>query len=340
MLDDANGDLRPEDFPQSDFAAHSTSGSGSRADSTDDPEPADSGPVRADDAVLDGEALDALWDFGDPAGSETRFRHRLSDLPPGSHAAAELRTQLARAMGLQGRFDEAAAQLDEVAATLGDGPSDPDDRPVLRARLDLERGRVLNSGGAPQDAVPFFRRALDGATAAGDDFLAADAAHMLAIADHDNADDWTRRGLAVVDASSDARTARWAGSLHNNLGWSLHDAGKFDEALDEFHGALDAYRAAGTDEQVRVARWAIARCLRSLRRYDEALAIQTELAEGPSDGYVDEEIGELLLAMGRAAEARPHFAVAAEKLGADEWLVSHEAERLERLRLLGGPDQH
>jgi tetratricopeptide (TPR) repeat protein len=295
--------------------------------------------VTADDPALDSEALDALWDFGDPAGSETRFRQRLSDMPPGSHAAEELRTQLARAMGLQGRFDEAAAQLDEVAATLGDDPGDLDDRPVLRARLDLERGRVLNSGGAPQDAVPLFRRALDGATAAGDDFLAADAAHMLAIADRDNADDWTRRGLAVVNASSHARTARWAGSLHNNLGWSLHDAGKFDEALDEFHGALDAYRAAGTDEQVRVARWAIARCLRSLRRYDEALTIQTELSEGPSDGYVDEEIGELLLATGRGAEARPHFAVAAEKLGADEWLVSHEAERLERLRILGGLDQ-
>src|SRR5580765_3893156 len=109
MLDDANGDLRPDDLPQSDSASHSAS----RAESADDPQqPADSGPAAADDAVLDGQALDALWDFGDPVGSETRFRQRLSDMPPGSHAAEELRTQLARAMGLQGRFEEAAAQLD------------------------------------------------------------------------------------------------------------------------------------------------------------------------------------------------------------------------------------
>jgi tetratricopeptide (TPR) repeat protein len=287
--------------------------------------------------------LDDLWDFGDPAASEARFRATLAGDAAPTQATQELRTQLARALGLQGRFDEATAVLDGVAADLtglrrdAGGMEASPDRPVLRARLALERGRVANSGGSPTAAVPLFREALDTAAAAGDDFLAADAAHMLAIADRGHSDDWTRRGLQIVSASADARTARWAGSLHNNLGWSLHDAGRPDEAVEEFRAALEAYRVAGTPEQVRMARWAVARCLRSLERYDEALAIQTELAREPSDGYVDEELGELLLVAGRRDEAAAHFAVAAEKLGADTWLVEHEPDRIARLRSLGGP---
>lgn len=306
---------------------------------SDDPalrEPATPAPIddaaQPTDAALPGSVLDELWDFGDPAASEARFRQRLADGGDGALASAELRTQLARALGLQGRFDEANAVLDEVEAQGGGYAVVP----VLAARLALERGRVLNSSGSRTEAVPPFERALERATAAGDDFLAADAAHMLAIADRDHADDWTRRGLDIVGGSSDARTQRWAGSLHNNLGWSLHDAGHYDEALEQFEGALTAYRSAGTPDQVRMARWAVARCLRSLVRYQDALDIQTELAGGPSQGYIEEELGELLLALDRPEEAAPYFSTAAEKLGADDWLVEHEPERIERLRSLGG----
>jgi hypothetical protein len=50
---------------------------------------------------------------------------------------------------------------------------------------------------------------------------------------------------------------------------------------------------------------------------------------------VDEELGECLLALGRADEARRYFALAYEKLSADSWLVQNESARLERLRALG-----
>jgi tetratricopeptide (TPR) repeat protein len=239
---------------------------------------------------------------------------------------------VARALGLQGRFDEADALLDTIATDPAGAPA----HPVVGVRRDLERGRLRNSAGDPAAARPLFRSALRQAEESGLDFLAADAAHMLAIADPDGAERWTRRGLAVVQRSDDPRCARWAGSLHNNLGWSRHDAGDHAAALAEFQAALAAYRAGGTDEQVRVARWTVARCLRSLGRLDEALAIQTELASGPSDGYVDEEIGELLLALGRGGDAVPHFAAAARRLGADGWLAEHEPGRIERLRRLGG----
>jgi len=54
--------------------------------------------------------IDALWNFDDPIASEGRFRAAadaadLTDRPI-------LLTQLARALGLQGRYDEAARLLD------------------------------------------------------------------------------------------------------------------------------------------------------------------------------------------------------------------------------------
>jgi tetratricopeptide (TPR) repeat protein len=84
----------------------------------------------------------------------------------------------------------------------------------------------------------------------------------------------------------------------------------------------------------------VARCLRSLGRIDEALAIQRALltefeAEGSADGYVFEELGECLLALRRRDEARPFFARAHEELSKHAERDGLAAERLERLRALG-----
>jgi hypothetical protein len=53
-----------------------------------------------------------------------------------------------------------------------------------------------------------------------------------------------------------------------------------------------------------------------------------------ADGYVFEEIGECLLALNRAVEARPYFAKAYETLSQDEWLRDREPARLARLKEL------
>lgn len=52
-------------------------------------------------------------------------------------ARAVLETQLARALGLQARYDEADRVLERIDAPL----------PAIRARASLERGRLRNSGG-------------------------------------------------------------------------------------------------------------------------------------------------------------------------------------------------
>ena len=231
---------------------------------------------------FDGARLDELWDFSDPAASETRFRQELLRLEPGSVRYAEMRTQIARALTLQHLEAEATAELDAVAAA---GP----DHPQVEARVRLERGRVHNSNGRPSEAVGHFVAAVAAARTAGDDFLLVDALHMLAIADGDRSDEWSGTALEIAAGTADQRTRRWIGSLRNNLGWSLHDHGDFAGALEQFEGALAAYRSMGSAEQIRIAEWAIARTYRSLGRFDEALAIQLRLLEGPEDGYVSED---------------------------------------------------
>lgn len=214
--------------------------------------------------VIDQETLDALWDFGDPAGSEARFRESRDP---------ELRTQLARALGLQGRFDEAHAVLDEGEVPI---------------RTSLERGRLYNSAGEARKAIPLFELAAKQAHTVHHDFLEIDALHMLAIADTENAETHTDAALAIVERSGDIRSKRWATSLYNNIGWHLHDAGNPQQALERFQSAQSS---AATDQQNFWARWAVARCLRTLGRDHEARAIQLQLQqEEPDDEDVRAEL--------------------------------------------------
>lgn len=271
--------------------------------------------------------LAELWDFNQPDVSEQRFRDALVTAT-GSDALV-LRTQLARALGLQRRFEEADAELDAV-------PDSPD--PLVRTYRELERGRVRNSSGDPGAAQPHFLAALAEAESAGLDHLAADAAHMMAIATPGEAQiPWAERALAIASASDDPRARRWVGSVSNNLGWTLHGLGRYDEALAVWQQALAFREEQGDPGPLRVAQWTVARGLRSLGRYDDALAIQRELVgKVESDGYVQEELGELMLATGRPDDARPHFARAYEVLSQDIWLAANEQARLARLAELGG----
>ena len=274
--------------------------------------------------------LEALWDFSDPTASEQRFLAALADAD--GEDAAVLRTQLARALGLQRRFAEASELLSAV---------DPGDSTLAAAYLDLERGRVLNSGGDPAAARPRFVSALERAEAGGLDFLAADAAHMLAVTESGEAQvPWAERALRIARASDDPRARRWVGSITHNLGWTMHDLGRYDEALRYFERALQFRAEQGDPQQIKVARWTVGRCLRSLGRYDEALALQRELRQdGPGAGYIDEELGELLLITGHPDAAAEHFTTAYRLLSGDGRLAAEQPERLRRLADLGAAHQ-
>ncbi|MGO4492542.1 hypothetical protein AB4Y86_10695 [Arthrobacter sp. 2YAF22_2] len=200
--------------------------------------------------MLNQQTLDQLWDFDDPALSETRFRAAITDAAYDADERAELATQLGRSIGLQGRYEEADALLDSI-----DG-----DEPTVAVRVLLERGRVLNSSGHAEMAVPLFEQAAELADHLSEEFLAVDALHMLAIADPAHAETWTRSALEYASTVHDLRTKRWMVSLHNNLGWTLHEAGRCAEAMVEFQLAEQWAERVGTPRQQELARAAINDC--------------------------------------------------------------------------------
>jgi len=272
--------------------------------------------------------IDALWEYADPAASEARFRAALA-AASGDNVRLELLTQIARTHSLRGDLASAHRVLDEIEPRLASAGVAP------RVRALLERGRCFNSAGEPARARPLFEAALRQAEAARLDGLAVDAAHMIAITHGGSvqAIEWNRRGLALARASQDAKARALIPALLNNLAWDLHDMRRYAEALPLFEEALAEWRARRAPEQTRVAQWSVARCLRSLGRHEEALAMQRRLEALPTtDGHVFEEIAENLAALHREAEARPYFARAADELGKDPQFVKTEAARLESLR--------
>ena len=152
---------------------------------------------------------------------------------------------------------------------------------------------------------------------------------------------WNERAVAHATNSADPSARRWLATLQNNIGWAYAAAGRYADALPAFEAALRLRREQGRPSSIRVARYAVAKTHRLLGRPAEALAEQEailrecELANEP-DGYVYEEVAVCLLALGRAAEARPHFARAYELLSKDPWFPRDEAPRLARMKQLGG----
>jgi len=274
------------------------------------------------------------WNFDDPAASEAAFRQALVERPSGDDGLV-LQTQIARTFGLRSRFDEAHALLDTLEPQLAGAGAEP------RVRWLLERGRTFRSSKQPDRARPLFVEAAERAHAARLEALEVDALHMIALVETAPQAQlqWNRKALALAAAAADPAARNWDASLANNIGMSLHDAGRYDEALASFRTALAARERIDNAGRTRVAHWMIAWTLRSLGRHDEALAIlrrlEAEYSEaGKPDGHVFEEIGENLLAQRQAEASRPYFARAWQVLSADTSLGRPDDARLARLERL------
>lgn len=281
--------------------------------------------------------FDSLWNYADPAETERQFRALLprAEASGDESYTLQLLSQIARTQGLQRQFAAAHETLNGVERRLPPAAS------LTRVRYLLERGRVFNSSGQPDSARPLFLDAWAQAQALGVDAYAIDAAHMVAIvAPPAEQLAWNLQALALAERTLDPQAAKWRGSLYNNLGWTYHAAGQFAEALTMFERALAYRESQGQANAIHIARWCVARCLRSLGRVEEALIQQQALLTdnerlGEKDGYVLEELGECLLALNRPAYAQPYFAAAYEELSKDVPLIEGEPKRLERLKQLG-----
>ena len=280
--------------------------------------------------------FDDLWSYDDPASTETKFRELLIAAKESKNPSyyIQLLTQLARAEGLQRKFEDAHRTLDEVESLLKTASAQS------RVRYFLERGRIFNSSDQPAKAKPLFLQAWELANAAHEDFYAVDAAHMMAIVEPQTGKmEWNLKALEIANASPETRVRRWRGSLYNNIGWDYFELKEYEKALAFFKSALQAREESEQIPEIRVAKWCIAKTLRVLDRVKEALEIQeTLLAEyekaGQQDGFVYEEMAECLTTFGRSDEAKRYFAKAWEELSKDIWLKEKETDRLKRLKEL------
>jgi tetratricopeptide (TPR) repeat protein len=206
-----------------------------------------------------------LWDFDDLDGSELRFTAQLEVETTGD-GRAEVLTQLARVKGLRDLFAEGEALIAQAEAASQGGTA-------ARARILMERGRLFRSNDNAVAAAPLFEAAFKVATEGGELALAADAAHMSALAapNREGKLVWTERGIEIASTSPDPQVYYWAGPLYNNLGWEYHDAGEYEAALDAFRQALVAReRFPEMPALIEHAREAVADALTALGREAEA----------------------------------------------------------------------
>jgi tetratricopeptide (TPR) repeat protein len=273
--------------------------------------------------------LRPLWDFDDLDGSERRLRTQL-DAEASDDGRAEVLTQLARVAGLRGDFGAADELLDDAGRLAGEDA-------LARIRIDLERGRVRRSSGDPDAARPLFESSYALALEDSQHFIAADAAHMVALVAPDRAAvvDWTSRGIELAQTHETA--SYWAGPLLNNLGWEYYEAGDVELALDAFERALLAReRDPANGDGLALARYAVGKALRALGRSDDAvplLELAVEWAEGAGapDGWFHEELAEEYAALGRRDDARTHARLAIPLLETADPSFGRDAERTARL---------
>jgi tetratricopeptide (TPR) repeat protein len=277
--------------------------------------------------------LRPLWDFDDLDGSQARIEAQLDD-ESSDERRAEVLTQLARVEGLRGDFAAGDALIDEAVTLVGDSE-------VALARVDLERGRLRRSSGDREAALPLFESAFSRALAAGQNFIAADAAHMAALAapDREGFVRWTERGIELAEQRDGA--SHWLGSLLNNLGWEYYEAGDLEPALDAFERALRARERDPVNEAaaLEIARYAVGKTLRALGRAPEALplleqAVEWSTRHGEPDGWFHEELAEDYAAVGRLDDARDQASLAIPLLEATDPSFAENPERRARLAAL------
>jgi tetratricopeptide (TPR) repeat protein len=240
----------------------------------------------------------SIWDFQDPEGSLVRFQAKLASAGD-VDSEREIRTQIARCHGLMRNFEAAHIEIDAVLAEVRGSQS------VAELRALLEKGRTLRSSGFPAEALPCFQAADDLALQLGEDALAVDALHMIALVDIPaRSEEHHLVAIARAQASADPAARKWLASLSNNLGWTYFEEGLHEESLAQFRIALAEREAMGNQDNTEVAKWCVAKLCRVTGRWEESNKILLELLSTRSnDYYVWEESSLLNHELGNAEQA-------------------------------------
>ncbi|HEX2787891.1 MAG TPA: tetratricopeptide repeat protein [Ignavibacteria bacterium] len=278
--------------------------------------------------------INSLWDYSNPAETEKKFTALLSEAEKSGDKdyLVQLITQIARTQGLQMKFDEAHKTLDKALKMLDT------DTQLGEVRYMLERGRVYNSSKHSDEARKFFIEAYQKAMERGFDSYAVDAAHMMGIVEKgDESLKWNEIAIKDAEESKDEKARNWLGSLYNNTAWTYFDMKNLDKAMELHQKNVEWHSQKGSVKETLIARWSVARILREMGKYQEALNAQMKLMEETEgkklkeDGYGYEEIAENLYLLGRIEESKPYFKKAYDLLSKDIWLAEYEKDRLDRL---------
>lgn len=275
---------------------------------------------------------------------------------------AQVLTQLARSVGLQDRFEEAYSLLDQAEAIWDKFKNQPQENDtnhsisVLFVRINIEKGRIHNSSGQPQQAIPFFRTACYEAQKYPKDpvlrYLLIDALHMLAIAAPSVTDKSKYADLGIKIAeneNSDQRVKNWLGPLLNNAAWDAVDNGRFEDAISLFQRAVvirkgsvdqldNAQITSLTSEDMKkakdkrvtawkIARWSVGHAQILAGKDADALSTLSNILEDGMDGPAIREDLARLYAKRNDKIAAQH----AQKV-LDFGVSSSKAEEMEKIK--------
>lgn len=260
--------------------------------------------------------IGALWVSGDPVASEERMQEALR--AAAGDDSIIIQTQIARTYVFRKDFSQAREILGSIASEIEQAG------PEAQARYWLELGRSYASHQHPpgsqtdemrRKARGAYDKAIAIAKNAGIDNIRIDALHMLPFVDTLPEEQlaWTKTALDVVLASNQAAARSWEPSIRSNLGEAYLEAGRNEEALEQFLVALALRSIDGAPRvTLRDATWHVARTLRNMGRYDRALQIQQRLAnesvaESAERPYIYDELASLYRTLGDLDRAQ-HFA--------------------------------
>lgn len=279
--------------------------------------------------------FDKIWDYGNPDETAQKFLNILDKaaIEDNESYVAQLYTQLARTQSLQHKWVHAHDFLDRAKLLLDSADQ------VTKVRYLLELGRTHNSSGDKKQAYDLFNQAWELAKEINTDGYAVDAAHMLAIAAETSQGtlDWNLKALAYAEQSSQPEAQKWLGSLYNNIGWTYFDDGKYQTALDMFEKALVEHEKQENINNIRTAKWCIARTQRELGQIEIALKTQLILldeyqADDSTDEYVYEELAHCYSTTGDTTNAAKYAKLAYDILSKQDWFAESESGRLEALQ--------
>ena len=280
--------------------------------------------------------LNTLFNPNNLVDSYTKLREQLSSVDHQENPSQkiELLTLIGKVLCLQGKLPEALTTLLEAEALLKANPNCT----LAKIRWLLEMGRYFILDHTPARARLLFKDAWPLSVKAKTDYFTVEIAHlMVSIEPKKGKEAWLRMALELAEDSQDTAAREYLNSLYSSLGWMLFELRQFDNSLEAFRKAVDHLKNRDPRDYFS-ARWAYARNLRELNRFEEALHLQNVLLmelDQEKDGRVYEEIAECLLALNRPSESVQFFRKAYEAMSTDSFERDQHPLKLKRLKDLG-----